>query len=69
MTPAADLEAELAALREEIEGHRAPLAEVRAEAQAFAREAELTDRRLQAIATERNAWGERRDGAGADGDG
>jgi chromosome segregation protein len=65
MPPAAALEAELAALRDEIEGHRARVAEVRAEAQALAREAELSDRRLQAIAAERNEWQTRSDGAAA----
>jgi chromosome segregation protein len=65
MTPAADLEAELAALRDEIEGHRARVAEIRAEAQALAREAELSDRRLQAIAAERDEWQTRSDGAAA----
>jgi chromosome segregation protein len=36
---------------------------MRVEAQAIAREAELADRRLQAIAGERAEWSERRDGA------
>ena len=63
LPPSADIEGQLAAVRSEIEGHRAALAEVRAEAQALAREAELADRRLGAIATERAAWSERRDGA------
>ena len=63
LPPAADTEAELAVVRGEIEGHRSLLAEVRAEAQAIAREAELSNRRLQAIASERNAWNERRSGA------
>jgi chromosome segregation protein len=65
LQPAAALEKQLAAIRTEIEGHRGQLAEVRAEAQAIAREAELSDRRLQAIAAERNAWAERKQGAGA----
>jgi chromosome segregation protein len=65
LTSAAQIEADLATLREEIEGHRARVAEVRAEAQALARETELTDRRLQAIAAERGDWQARRDGAAA----
>ena len=44
---------------------RAALAEVRVEAQAIAREAELADRRLQAIAAERAGWNERKDSAAA----
>jgi chromosome segregation protein len=65
LPPAADTEQKLTAVREEIEGYRAQLAEVRAEAQAIAREAELSNRRLQAIATEREAWDTRRTGAAA----
>ena len=42
---------------------RAELAEVRAEQQALAREAELADRRLDAIAADTAGWSERRDGA------
>ena len=63
LPPSADLEGQLAAIRTEIEGKRAELAEVRAEAQALAREAELADRRLNAIATDRQAWSDRRDRA------
>ncbi len=65
LAPAADIEAELAAMRGEVEGHRARLAEVRAEAQALAREAESSGRRLAAIAADRRAWSERNDGAGS----
>ena len=39
------------------------MAEVRAEAQALAREAEISARRLTVIAADRQAWSERRDGA------
>ena len=46
-----------------IAGERGACAELRVEAQAIAREAELADRRLQAIAGERAGWSERRDGA------
>ncbi len=63
MQPATELEARLADLRQDIEGQRAQLAEVRAEAQAIAREAELANRRLQAIADERRAWTQRQESA------
>jgi chromosome segregation protein len=63
LPPSAALENKLADIRSEIEGRRAELAEVRAEAQALAREAELADRRLNAIGTDRTAWSERRDRA------
>ena len=63
LPPSADLERQLADIRSEIEGKRAQLAEVRAEAQALAREAELADRRLTAIGTDRQAWSDRNDRA------
>jgi chromosome segregation protein len=63
LPPAADIETQLAAARAAIEGQRARLAEVRAEAQALAREAEISTRRLTAIAADRHAWSERNDGA------
>ena len=63
LPPSADLEGQLAAIRTEIEGKRAELAEVRAEAQALAREAELADRRLNAIGSDRQAWSDRRERA------
>src|SRR6202048_1594727 len=53
----------LAAVRTDIDGHRRLAAQVRAEAQALAREAELADRRLQAIIAERNQWQTRMAGA------
>jgi chromosome segregation protein len=59
----ADTENRLAAVRAEIEGHRRTAAQVRAEAQALAREAELADRRVQAILAERNDWSNRKAGA------
>jgi chromosome segregation protein len=65
LPPAASLEHEVAAARSEATDRRAQLAEVRAEAQALAREQELAERRLQAIATERTGWIERRQGAAA----
>ena len=63
LPPAAELEAQLAGVRGEIEGQRARLAEVRAEAQALAREAELADRRLAAIAADRQAWSDAHESA------
>jgi chromosome segregation protein len=63
LAPVAALETQLTAVREDIVGKRAALAEVRAEAQAIAREAELADRRLQAIAADQSEWTGRKDGA------
>src|SRR5262250_1700460 len=65
LPPAANIETQLAGTRGEIEGQRARLAEVRAEAQALAREAEISARRLAAIAADRQAWSARNDGAAA----
>jgi chromosome segregation protein len=63
LPPSAELESKLADVRTDIEGKRAQLAEVRAEAQALARDAELADRRLNAIGADRTAWAERRERA------
>jgi chromosome segregation protein len=63
LPPSEETETRLAMVREEIAGHRTRAAQVRAEAQALAREAELADRRLQSIAAERNEWQTRKDGA------
>ena len=63
LPPSLDTETRLAAVRSDIEGHRRFAAQVRAEAQALAREAELADRRVQAIVAERNEWQNRRQGA------
>jgi chromosome segregation protein len=63
LPPVAEIESRLAAVRSEIEGQRARLAEVRAEAQALAREAEISARRLAAIATDRQGWSGRAEGA------
>jgi chromosome segregation protein len=60
---AAEAEAKLAGINDVIAADRGALAEVRVEAQAITREAELADRRLQAIATERQGWNERKDSA------
>jgi chromosome segregation protein len=60
LPPSQETEARLAAVRADIEGHRRLAAEVRAEAQALAREAELADRRVQAILAERTDWQNRK---------
>jgi len=65
LQPADGLAQQLAAVRSEIEEQRGKVAEIRAEALAIAREAELSDRRLQAISSERQAWTQRNDGARA----
>src|SRR5262249_8687042 len=59
----AETEERLAAARADMEGHRRMAAQVRAEAQALAREAELADRRVQAILAERNEWQKRKENA------
>jgi chromosome segregation protein len=63
LPPGLETETRLAAVRGEIEGHRRLAAQVRAEGQALAREAELADRRVQAITAERNEWQSRKAGA------
>jgi chromosome segregation protein len=63
LPPSVETEEKLAAVRAEIESHRRLAAEVRAEAQALAREAELADRRVQAILAERREWQTRKAGA------
>ena len=63
LAPAADLETKLAQVRDDIAGKRAKLAEVQAEQQAIVREAELADRRLSQLSTDRNGWVERQQGA------
>jgi chromosome segregation protein len=63
LPPSAETEARLATVREEIDGHRRLAAQVRAEAQALAREAELADRRVQAILSERSEWQNRKESA------
>jgi chromosome segregation protein len=59
LPPAANIESELAGARVAIENQRARLAEMRAEAQALAREGEISTRRLATIATDRQSWSER----------
>ena len=63
LPPSLDTETRLAAVRTDIDGHRRLAAQVRAEAQALAREAELADRRVQAILAERSEWQNRRQSA------
>jgi len=65
LAPADKLESELAGIRAKLADERAQLAEVRAAAQGLAREIELAERRLAAIADEAKAWTERKDGAAA----
>src|SRR5439155_105105 len=60
LPPTFETETRLAAVRSEIDGHRRFAAQVRAEAQALAREAELADKRVQAITAERTDWQNRR---------
>ncbi|HEU4661995.1 MAG TPA: chromosome segregation protein SMC [Pseudolabrys sp.] len=63
LAPGVEIETKLAAVRDDIAAKRAALAELRAEQQAIVREAELSDRRLAAIASDTAGWNERRDGA------
>ena len=63
LAPAADIETNLVAVRDDITEKRAKLAEVRAEQQAIVREAELADKRLTTLASDKAGWIERRDGA------
>ena len=60
LAPSEPTEARLAEVKAGIDGCRRVAAQVRAEAQALAREAELADRRLQAITAERNEWQSRK---------
>jgi chromosome segregation protein len=62
---AAEIESKLAAVNDVIAHERSTCAEVRGEAQAIAREAELANYRRQAIAAERQAWNDRKDNATA----
>jgi chromosome segregation protein len=63
LASAAELEGELAAVRDDIGAKRGTLADVRAEQQAIVREAELADRRLAQLSSDKAGWSERRDGA------
>jgi chromosome segregation protein len=61
LAPVGELEGQLNTVRAEITGHRSQLAEVRAEAQALAREAEIARKRLEAISSELKSWAETKD--------
>jgi chromosome segregation protein len=63
LPPSLETETKLSTVRTDIEDHRRFAAQVRAEAQALAREAELADRRVQAILAERNEWQNRKQSA------
>jgi chromosome segregation protein len=63
LAPSAALEAELTDTRTVVAADRGRLAEARAEAQALAREIELAERRLAAIASDAAAWTKRKEGA------
>src|SRR5206468_12585710 len=67
LPPTFETETRLAAVRSEIDGHRRFAAQVRAEAQALAREAELADKRVQAITAERTDWQNRRQSSASQG--
>ncbi|MBI3699345.1 MAG: chromosome segregation protein SMC [Afipia sp.] len=58
-------ETQLGTSRGDMESRRKSAADVRAEAQALAREAELADRRVQAVAAERKEWQSRKENASA----
>ena len=62
---AAELETRLAKVNDDLATDRAALAEVRVEAQTIARNTELANRRLQAIAAERAQWEGRNNNAAA----
>jgi chromosome segregation protein len=65
LADAQTIENELAGVNEVIVRERAAYAEIRGEAQAIAREAQLAGHRLSAIAAERQEWAERKDNAAA----
>ena len=56
LPPSDEIDARLATARTDMEDRRRLAAQARAEAQALAREAELADRRVQAILVERAEW-------------
>jgi chromosome segregation protein len=60
LAPSDEMDAQLAEVRTRVADERGKLAEVRAEAQALAREVELAQRRLAAIATDAASWSERK---------
>ncbi len=56
LQPTAELERRLEEIRSDIASRRVHVAEVRAEAQALTREAEMAKKRLEAIANEQQSW-------------
>ena len=64
LPPSVELEGKLNEARDTLGNERARVAEVRAEAQALAREVELAERRLATMKTEISDWSARRDSAG-----
>jgi chromosome segregation protein len=65
LASAVHLESQLAKTRDEITAKRSRLAEVQAEQQAVLREAEMADRRLAALAMDKNGWVTRHESATA----
>ena len=63
LQPVGELEADLNAVRSDVSDKRASLAEARAQVQALAREVELAEKRLTAIAADAAGWSERLAGA------
>jgi chromosome segregation protein len=63
LASAQSFETKLSSVRDDIAQKRNTLAEVQAEQQAIAREAELADKRLQTLGEDQRGWMERRDGA------
>jgi chromosome segregation protein len=63
LPPAAEIEGKLAAINAAIARERSDCAEARGQAQTIARESELANQRLRAIAGERQAWNARNDNA------
>ena len=61
LPPSLETETRLAAVRSDIDGHRRLAAQVRAEAQALAREANWPTAGVQAILAERNEWQTRKE--------
>ncbi|KQW20793.1 chromosome segregation protein SMC [Afipia sp. Root123D2] len=65
LPPSDEIDARLATARTDMEDRRRLAAQARAEAQALAREAELADRRVQAILSERAEWQGRKENGAA----
>jgi chromosome segregation protein len=65
LPPSDEIDARLATARTDMDERRRLAAQARAEAQALAREAELADRRVQAILSERTEWQGRKENGAA----